>query len=112
MVLAIHRHANRLAENPMVWQWLGPHGVHFKPRGLHSSRRLNHGPVLEYSGSNFKRAKHCKKGCANVEIALHGFDPPRGASASIHYSVQEGSLGRHAFGQCLPEGGDETTKPG
>jgi hypothetical protein len=52
MVVGIDRYADRLAQQPVVGQRLGPHRVHFKSRRLISTRCMNLQPSGTYSESN------------------------------------------------------------
>ncbi len=51
MVLGIDRHADGHSENPMVWQGLRPHWVHFKPWGLDTGGMYGR-PLPEHDGRN------------------------------------------------------------
>jgi hypothetical protein len=68
MILGIHRHADGLAQNPMIGQRLGPQGIHFEARSVHSRAC---GALLGHVRPNPQPAERRYKRSAHVQFAFH-----------------------------------------
>src|SRR5580658_8532215 len=71
VVLSIDRNADRVADDPMVRQRLGPHRIHFKPRRLNCPA-LVRSLLAQHNGTDSEDHEGGAKGRANAQIDLHG----------------------------------------
>ena len=102
VILRIDRHADRVAQDPMVRQRLRPQRIDFKPRRLHAGG-LRHRAVLQHLLADGQRGEHYQERHANIHIAFSFMcSPPR---QGFIFEPKDFGLWGVLYAQICGEGG-------